>query len=216
MDIFETPAKGRPLEMFYRLTPPEGKESELKEALEEGWDITDHASAMSSLAWLLGGGHRAQYTVVRVAVLAGETLSELRRESGVVRKWEAQVGEVGGLAFDLARAVDVAAQSCALGYLNETQCWRILNQCRQLALDAFPRPSADGNAGWALYSQSFLAGAEFWKSGGLVDGARNKRYASGIRWLLEDADSPWTRDPWPADGTLPGSRSAEVAPALLN
>ncbi|PNY80938.1 DUF1266 domain-containing protein [Deinococcus koreensis] len=215
-DIFEDLQMGRPLEMFYRLTPPAGKESELRESLDEGWDIMDHASAMSSLAWLLGGGHRSQYALVRAAVLAGEPLPELKREAGVVRRWEAQVGEVGALAFDLARAVDVAAQSCALGYLSEAQCWKILNQCRQMVLDGFPRPSGEENAGWALYGQSFLAGAEFWKSGGLVDGARNKRYVKGIQWLLENADSPWRRDPWPADGTVLAGRSAEVAPTSLN
>lgn len=210
-DLFEDAQAGRPLGMFYTLTPPAGKEGELTKALEEGWDITDHASAMSSLAWLLGGGHRSTYRQVREAVLAGETPAERKREAGVVRRWEPQVGEVGALAWDLARAVDVAAQACALGYLSEAQCWKILGQCRQMALDGFG-PGAD----WARYGQSFLAGAEFWKSGGLVDGARNRRYAKGIGWLLEDADSPWRRDAWPTGGTVLTSRTADAEPATLN
>ncbi|MFB9991768.1 DUF1266 domain-containing protein [Deinococcus oregonensis] len=189
LEIFPHEDDAREFEYFYRLTPPAGQESELRKALEEGWDITDHASALHSLAWLLDSGHRLPYAQVRQAVAAGEDLKGRAREAGVVKKWENQVEGAGGAAFDLARAVDVAAMAHALGYLSEAECWRILRQCRMLAQDLFES--------WETYGQSFLAGAEFWKSGGLMDGTRNKRYAGSIRWLLEDPQSPWLRDPWP-------------------
>lgn len=32
-------------------------------------------------------------------------------------------------------------------------------------------------------------------SQGGIDGVRNKGYAQTVRWLLEDADSPWLRNP---------------------
>lgn len=189
LEIFPHEDDARDLEYFYRLTPPAGQEHELQKALEEGWDITDHASALHSLAWLIDSGHRLPYAQVRQALAAGEDMKGRAREAGVVQKWEAQVGEAGGAAFDLARAVDVAAMAHALGYLNEAECWRILRQCRMLAQDLF--------GSWEVYGHSFLAGAEFWKSGGLMDGTRHKRYAKSVRWLLGDAQSPWRRDPWP-------------------
>jgi|UPI00039FEBD8 Na+-transporting methylmalonyl-CoA/oxaloacetate decarboxylase gamma subunit len=188
LEIFPQEDGASQLEYLYRLTPPVGQETELKKALEEGWDITDHASAMQALAWLIDSGHRLPYSQLRRAIAAGEELRGNSREVGVVQKWEAQVGEAGGAAFDLARAVDVAAQAYALGYLSEAECWRILRQCRMLAQDLFES--------WETYGQSFLAGAEFWKSGGLLD-IRHKRYAKSIRWLQEDPQSPWLRDPWP-------------------
>ncbi|OLV15714.1 DUF1266 domain-containing protein [Deinococcus marmoris] len=191
IQIFEDAASGRPLAYFYQFTPPAGKEDELRQSLVEGWDITDHTSAMSSLAWLLDSGHRAPYQAVRQQLQLEDGTGDLnKRLAAVVGKWESEVGEVGGLAFDLARTADIAAQGVALGYLSEVQGWRVLGQCRQIARDAAFRD-------WAHYGQSFRAGAEFWKSGGVIDGVRNKGYAQTVRWLLEDADSPWFRDPWP-------------------
>ncbi|CAM4425796.1 DUF1266 domain-containing protein [Deinococcus marmoris] len=196
IQIFENAAVGRPLEYFYQFTPPAGKEDELRQSLVEGWDITDHTSALSSLAWLLDSGHRAPYQAVRQQLQSEDRKGDLnKRLAAVVRKWESEVGEVGGLAFDLARAADIAAQGVALGYLSEAQGWRVLGQCGQMARDAAFRD-------WAHYGQSFRAGAEFWKSGGIIEGVRNKGYAQTVRWLLEDADSPWLRDPWPTTGRL--------------
>ena len=169
----------RPLEYFYRLTPPDKHLKDQRETLESGWDVTDHASALSSMAWLLGGGHRSPYAEVRQLTLEGHSPPELKRELGVVRQWEAQVGESGGLAFDLARAADVAAQAFALGYVSEKECWRILSQCRQMALDTF--------AGWEGYGLSFQAGAMFWQSGGIAAGIRRKEYAGAVAWLLVGA-----------------------------
>ncbi|MDB5044467.1 MAG: hypothetical protein JWQ08_517 [Deinococcus sp.] len=189
LDIFPHEEDARDLEFLYRLTPPPGQESELRKALQEGWDITDHAGAVRALAWLIDSGHRLPYLQVRQAWAAGEESRGKPREVGVVTRWEAQVGEAGGAAFDLARAVDVAAQAHALGYLSQAECWRILRQCRVLAQETFDN--------WEAYGHSFLAGAEFWKSGGLMDGPRQKRYAKSVRWLLEDPQSPWRRDPWP-------------------
>ncbi|GGO35995.1 DUF1266 domain-containing protein [Deinococcus humi] len=195
IQIFEDSAVGRPLEYFYQLIPPAGKEDELRQSLEEGWAITDHASTMSSLAWLLNGGHRASYQEVRQSLQAGRsTAGDLnKRLAKVVGKWEPEVGEVGGMAFDLARAVDIAAQGVAVGYLSEGQGWRIMGQCRHMARDAAFRD-------WAHYGQSFLAGAEFWKSGGVTGGIRNRGYTQTIAWLLEDTNSPWLRDPWSPAG----------------
>ncbi|OLV16890.1 DUF1266 domain-containing protein [Deinococcus marmoris] len=205
IQIFEDAASGRPLEYFYQFTPPAGKEDELRRSLVEGWEITDQTSVMSSLAWLLDSGHRTPYQAVRQHLQADGRTSDLnKRLAAVVRKWEREVGEVGGLAFDLARAVDIAAQGVALGYLSEAQGWRVLAQCRQVARDAAFRD-------WAHYGQSFRAGAEFWKSGGVIDGVRNKGYAQTVRWLLEDADSPWVRDPWPpASQVLEQQRPADT------
>ena len=199
IQIFESPASGRPLEYFYGFTPPAGKEEELRSSLEDGWGITDHASVMAGLAWLIGGGgHHAPYQEVRRSLQAGDEKDLNRRLASVVGKWEPEVGEVGGLAFDLARAVDIAAQGVALGYLSEAQAWQVLGQCRQMARDA-------GFRNWARYGRSFLAGAEFWKSGGVTDGLRNRGYAQTVKWLLENTDSPWQRDPWPAPGEFPGA-----------
>ncbi|WP_407571489.1 DUF1266 domain-containing protein [Deinococcus altitudinis] len=198
IQIFEDPTSGRPLEYFYGFTPPAGKEDELRSSLEEGWGITDHASAMSSLAWLLGGGgHHSPYQEVRQSLQGGTTRNLDRRLATLVGKWEPEVGEVGGLAFDLARAADIAAQGMALGYLGEVQGWQVLGQCCRMARDA-------GFRDWAHYGQSFLAGAEFWKSGGVTDGLRNRGYAQTVKWLLENKDSPWQRYPWPAPGGWPG------------
>ena len=198
IQIFESPATGRPLEYFYGFTPPVGKEDELRSSLEEGWEITDHTSAMSSLAWLLGGGgHHAPYQEVRQSLQAGDEKALNRRLATVVGRWEPEVGEIGGLAFDLARAADIAAQGVALGYLSEAQGWQMLGQCRRMARDA-------GFRDWTHYGQSFLAGAEFWKSGGVIDGVRNRGYAQTVKWLLDDPESPWLRDPWPVSGALLG------------
>lgn len=216
IDIFETRGH-RPLTYFYQVTPPgetlEARQAALRElaaSLESGWGITDHASAMSSLAWLLGGGgHHAPYQQVRRALHAQDTAGLDRRHVKVVRQWEPQVGEVGGLAFDLARAADIAAQGVALGYLSERQGRQVLGQCRQVAREA---PFRD----WTHYGRSFQAGAAFWNA----DPVRNRGYASAVDWLLSSDDSPWRRDPWPPpagplDPDQPVAHSA-AGSSLLN
>lgn len=196
LDIFET-ATHRPTAYFYQVTPPgqtpQARQEALRElaaSLESGWGITDHASAMSSLAWLLGGGgHHEPYQQVRRALHGQNTAGLDRRHVTVVRQWEPEVGDVGGLAFDLARAADIAAQGVALGYLSDRQGWQVLGQCRQVAREA---PFRD----WAHYGRSFQAGAAFWNA----NPVRNRGYADAVKALLTRDDSPWRRDPWPPPG----------------
>lgn len=94
---------------------------------------------------------------MRRALHGQDTAGLDRRHVKVVRQWEPEVGDVGGLAFDLARAADIAAQGVALGYLSDRQGWQVLGQCRQVAREA---PFRD----WAHYGRSFQAGAAFWNA----------------------------------------------------
>ncbi len=188
LDLFAQPEDGRALDLFYRLTPPAGQEEQLRKSLADGWDVSDHASATEKIAWLLNTGHRTNYTRVRRALANGEPQLN-KRLADVVRRWEGQVGEAGGAAFDFSRAVDVAAQAHALGYLSEQEAWRVLRHCAALAQDTF--------SSWEAFGHSFLAGAQFWKSGGLLGAQMHKRYAQAVTWLLEHPDSPWRRDTWP-------------------
>ncbi len=187
LDLFPHQDDLRDLELFYRLTPPAGQEHELASSLRDGWEITDTASATEKIGWLLNSGHRAEYDLLRQALQSGQRPAGAARETAVVERWEPLVGAAGAAAFDLARAVDIAAQACALGYLSESQTWKVLHHCRALARDRF--------SDWGTYGQSFLAGAEFWKSGGLLNAQMHKRYAAAVDWLQTDPHSPWVREP---------------------
>lgn len=212
-DVFPKPDERPYWDYFFTVQPPEGQLGEFENTLKDGWDITDHASAMETLAWLLGEGHRADYTRVQAALLeqgvldspdrkrAAQALGpDLAREAGVVLKWQAQVGEAGGAAFDSARAVDVAGQALALGYLTEAEAWRVIRHCGVHARTTF--------SSWEAFGRSFQAGAEFWQSGGLVNKVRHGRYAKSVEWLLSDPRSPWLQVLW-------GPQDTE-APATLN
>ncbi len=207
-DLFDQPDDLPHWEYFYSVQPPPEKLGELASTLEDGWDIGGHNSAVSKLGWLLSDGHRGDYARIQAALegagafdladqkRAAQALGpELAREAGVVLRWQAQVGAAGAAAFDYARAVDVAGQALALGYLSGAEAWKIIRHCDLHARDTFDS--------WEAFGRSFQAGAEFWQPAGLINRYRHGRYAKSVTWLLSDPESPWGQVPWQSD-VVPG------------
>ena len=203
-DLFDQPDDLPHWDYFYGVQPPAEKLGELASTLKDGWDIEGHDSAVSKLGWLLSDGHRADYARIQAALegegafdladqkRAAQALGlELAREAGVVVRWRAQVGSAGAAAFDYARAVDVAGQALALGYLSESEAWKIIRHCGLHARDTF--------GSWEAFGHSFQAGAEFWQPAGLINRYRHGRYAKSVAWLLSDPESPWVQVPWTSD-----------------
>ena len=221
-DLFDQPDDLPHWEYFYSVQPPAEKLGELASSLKDGWDIGEHDSAVSKLGWLLSDGHRADYARIQAALeeqgaflmddqkRAAQALGpELAREAGVVIRWQAQVGAAGAAAFDYARAVDVAGQALALGYLSEGEAWKIIRHCDLHARDTF--------GSWEAFGRSFQAGAEFWQPAGLINRYRHSRYAKSVTWLLSDPQSPWIQVPWQSD-VVPeqAARGQDTVPGPLN
>lgn len=217
-ELFDQPDDLPHWDYFYSVQPPAEKLGELASTLKDGWDIEGHDSAMSKLGWLLSDGHRADYARIQAALeeqgaflmadqkRAAQALGpELAREAGVVIGWQAQVGEAGAAAFDYARAVDVAGQALALGYLSEGEAWKIIRHCDLHARDTF--------GSWEAFGRSFQAGAEFWQPAGLINRYRHGRYAKSVAWLLSDPESPWVEVPWELE-VLPGQAARGQATVL--
>ena len=221
-DLFDQPDDLPHWEYFYSVQPPAEKLGELASTLKDGWDVEGHDSAVSKLGWLLSDGHRADYARIQAALKGGGAFDltdqkraaqalgpELAREAGVVLKWQAQVGAAGAAAFDYARAVDVAGQALALGYLSEAEAWKIIRHCGLHARDTFDN--------WEAFGRSFQAGAEFWQPAGLINRYRHGRYAKSVAWLLSDPQSPWVQVPWQSVAVPQQvTRGQSTLPGLLN
>jgi Protein of unknown function (DUF1266) len=175
--------------------------STCQQTLAEWWDITDNASAVETLSWLLQEGHRTRFEHFVAALDAnGGDKAAMRAQLGdavddgtfaQVVYWRPRLTASGILAWDLARSIHVLRLSYSVGFVDKNYTWTFL--------DKLETPAAQ-IASWQEFAHSYLAGLEFWS--GEVDSERREI----VGRLLQHPYSPWVYFPWPRLQTRAPSR----------
>jgi Protein of unknown function (DUF1266) len=167
-----------------------------RRSLAEGWNITDNASLVERLEWLLREGHQTRFERFVAALDASGGDKEAMRAQlsdamdaddfdGAFTQavfWRPHLTAGGILAWDLARYVHVLRHAYNAGYIDEGGCWTFL--------DRLEAPAAR-IASWQEFAHSYLAGYEFWS--GELDLERREI----VGRLLQHPCSPWLHFPWP-------------------
>jgi hypothetical protein len=176
------------------------------EGLNENWGVSSTDSARSTIAWLLGEGHRVYFNdVVAIArnpkntwKQAVQKFDEPERVLEYVEHWSETEAELraagmlkseqdiarGILSWDLGRAINVARMAYDAGYLSQSEAWAAIDQAAALARPAF--------ASWEELARSYILGRAMWSGSGMtLDGLINI-----AQKLLVDAESPWTQIRW--------------------
>jgi hypothetical protein len=172
------------------------------EMLRTVWGVTDRRGLLQQMAALRAHGHRALFEALRAQARergawrrAVDRLldpDEARRRA-VVERDSAQLGPAGILAFDASRYVNLARVGVQVGFLSESEAWRLVMPMARLAQASFDS--------WAAYGRSFLVGRDF--SGGATADDPQARFVRIVGDLQARPDGGWRRHPWrlPLDGT---------------
>jgi uncharacterized protein DUF1266 len=167
-----------------------------QQGLARDWNITDNASLVERLGWLLREGHQRRFERFVAALDAsGGDKAAIRAQLGEAARihdfdgtyaqvlyWRPRLTKSGILAWDLARAIQMMRNSYNAGFIDEDGCWAFL--------DKLEAPAAQ-IASWQEFAHSYLAGYEFWS--GEVDMERREI----VGRLLTHPCSPWVHFPWP-------------------
>lgn len=191
------------------LTTGQHKE-DMKTSLSQWWGIVDNASALETIGWLLNEGHRVYYDRLspilrdvpaaqksqRKALItqlfedtekATEYLNNLEatqeqlKEDGFVTSesdWE-----LGILAWDTGRAVNVIRMCYDAGYISEAAAWDAISFAARLSSEKF--------RSWKELGKSYAIGRAMWSGPGMtLDGI-----FTIIKGLETDPESPWVAQP---------------------
>ena len=170
--------------------------STLKEMLEDSWDVSDRASALETIDWLLNEGHHAEVDKV-LAEIAAKGMENISEEE--LQDEETKTGEVcttvwkmldedycsaedlpvTALAWDLVRAANIARWTYLCGYINEQEMWQTMQAVAESAEEHF--------ASWNAYGLSFVLGRGAWQG----DTDQCEGAYEIVSTLLEKAESPW-------------------------
>jgi hypothetical protein len=172
--------------------------------LSEGWDITDHASAVETLVWLQAEGHSKDFmeTHKLLSKLDNTAYAKLvneQMETGdkmmvaqmdVVRRHGANAGLKGLTAWDQGRLIYVARLSCTAKYLSSDECWKYIMSAAQTLQKTY--------TSWHEMADHYMLGHKFWNP------QINDTYLKDtVRWLEEDRASPWQKLSWKTDLNSP-------------
>ena len=175
---------------------------ELRENLADNYGIDDRTSALETLAWLYGRGHRVYFEAVKGLAAGtadqldtrgleeeelprvGEYFSHLQdaaedliEEGFLARRRDLSRRSIA--AWDMGRLVLVARCCFDAGYLTEAEAW-------QYILDAQAECKKHYSS-WRELAGGYLIGRAMWSGSGMtLDGLMD--IADG---LLEDNESPW-------------------------
>ncbi|KMO14363.1 DUF1266 domain-containing protein [Methylobacterium indicum] len=187
--------------------------------LRRDWSIEDRAGLVAAMGWLGRDGHRRDHRALvrRYCALPGRgwhereaMLAEHAREGNEAAQAQLwRMGAVGRdllgcraanfLAFDAARAAQLARNGYVLGFLS-------LDEVRAYLFDLAREVSASF-ASWPDYGRDFVVGRAFWA------GAHEAEpWDPLMRRLDTEIDSPWRRIlfGFPEDETSRGVTSADT------
>ena len=170
--------------------------STLKEMLEDSWDVSDRASALETIDWLLNEGHHREVDKV-LAEIAAKGMENISEEE--LQDEETKTGEVctavgkildedycstedlpvTALAWDLVRATNMARWTYLCGYINEQEMWQTMQAVAASAEEHF--------ASWNAYGLSFVLGRGAWQG----DTDQCEDAYEIVSTLQEKAESPW-------------------------
>lgn len=181
-----------------------GRAGNLK-MLRSWWAVHDRAELLRQIDGLRHGGHQALYDELLLRLrrdrdggwltrgLRGPTNRVEMHRIEVVQRESTALGRAGIVAFDISRCVNLARSGHQVGFLSESEAWRIIIAEARRAQTAFDS--------WKAYGRSFLAGRDFW--GGATNDGSQSRFVQLVNDLLTRPDGAWRIHPWrmPLDGT---------------
>lgn len=152
-------------------TAPENEEMHqdaIKRALDSGWGITDHESAVSKANWLFSGGHRKKYKQLLKEMkkygLLKQTKEQVEDEAAMkgadideyVAAYEAyhEFGETALDAWDYCRLLQILGDCCQADYIS-------LEECLDVSLEA-AKKLQDTFDSWEDVCKSYLYGYFYW------------------------------------------------------
>ena len=160
-----------------------------QQTLAQWWDITDNASLVAKLWWLLQEGHRTEFE--RFVAALDTSSGNYDLEDGAYAQavyWRPRLTKSGILGWDLARCIHVLRLSYNAGFIDEGGSWTFLHKLEAPAAQI---------ASWQEFGHSYLAGLEFWSE------QEEPHYREIVARLLRHPCSPWVYFPWPESHASP-------------
>lgn len=173
----------------------------IKSTLESWWNITDRASTLEIVEWLLNEGHHAE---------ADEALATLH-EKGLKNIPEKELADEDSkmvdvclivesmleneycteqnipqtaIAWDLVRVINVGRWAYLCSYITEDEMWQIMQLTVNTAMQQF--------SSWKEYGLSFVLGRGVWHG----DSDDSETAHEIVSTLLEREESPWKQFMW--------------------
>lgn len=158
-----------------------GYKSDLKEMLENAWNITDHEDAVEILEWLKDEGHRGED-----AEIDEDTEDDIKEyEQALAPALKLNIDEDGNPtdidAWDIERIGSVARYCYAAGYIDQQTCLQYLETARKMAKERYNN--------WSEYAASFMTGRAF------MYGGSPAAFATVILEMLSSKKSIWNTYP---------------------
>ena len=190
---------------FLRLDMNFGPEAQgdCLDILEEIWGIRNKEEVLKSLAGIRIQGHRTKFNILRQTVpqegsldqgaltkfkqifqfdfVEGQELQLKDEDYQKLAQWFQRtrnfISDVGILAWDLARHIQLVRLSFVAGYLDDNEAWAEVLKLAPLTTGQFKS--------WIEFSQSFLIGRTFWS------GSEDPAAKQICERLLGHPASPW-------------------------
>lgn len=173
----------------------------LKEMLEEWWEVSDHDSAMETVAWLFNEGHHSDGDPA-IAEIKGRGLDAITDSEK--EDEDNKIGDAYNVAiqfveeegkplselpdtisgWDLVRAVNIARWAYICGYFSESEMWDVIRNVADAAKSIF--------SSWKEYGTSFSVGRGVWRG----DEMDYEVAEEALVPLYEDPASPWKEFTW--------------------
>ncbi len=180
---------------------PDGQGSS-KALLASAWGVDSRDKLVSTLEWLSGTGHSAEFQ--QVAAAFAQAPPQARQQDpklAFVGQFGGELGPRGLMAWDLGRAIAVAGWGYLAGLCSEEEAWGA-------SLSAGVRVRA-AYGSWDEYAKHYRLGALFHdaNSVGPIDQV--------IGQLSSAPDSPWRAVPWSLDAAAaPAPAAGGFGPPL--
>lgn len=167
--------------------------------LRNSWGVNKHDDAVQTIKQLQEGMHRVGFkrdgealaaltTEELMAKLDAASEAEKYRMLVLIRNYEAQ-GERGILAWDLVRAIHVAAWSWMAGYLSEEEAWALMMPVARELQKNFKS--------WDDLTRNYMIGREYWSYSATKE--TGQKFRNAHKMLMDDPKSPYHTVPWDLD-----------------
>lgn len=158
-----------------------GYKSDLKDMLENSWEIINQEGAIETLEWLKEEGHRNQQ-----AEIDEDTIEEIKEyQEALSPKVKLNIDENGNPtdidAWDIERIGSVARYCYAAGYIDQQTCLQYLEIASKMAKENYQN--------WSEYAASFMTGRLF------MYGGSPANFAAAILEMLNNPSSLWNTYP---------------------
>lgn len=168
--------------------------------LQDSWGVDGPEALQKSLAWLRDEGHSAEWAKERREL--AQLSAEERQQSlqGIYfDNFNAELGERGLVAWDMARLINVAGWGFLAGWHTEAEAWAHILPAARRCQQTY--------GSWEEYGRHYVLGCAYWSP------PASEENAAAIRLLLDDSAGPWRTIPWSTAlgtaGAAPAGSSGE-------